>query len=56
MFNIISQKIVVLDNFVSCLQTLYLAAQRHLHRLHFKAELTQKVFEVNNPDAGEFAS
>ena len=49
-----NQKIVVLDNFFSCMQTLDLASlmlciQRHLHRLHFKAELTQKDFEVNKP-------
>ena len=54
-----NQKIVVLDIFFNRLPTLDLATliyciQRHLLRLHFKAELTENDFEVKNPDLNVF--
>ena len=58
-FFVNNQKIVVLDIFFNRLPTLDLATliyciQRHLLRLHFKAELTENDFEVKNPDLNVF--
>ena len=45
--NVRSYKLCLLRNENSDLKNWRI--QRHLYRLHFKAELTEKDFEVNNP-------